>query len=152
MAPFEAWLLLRSLRTLPLRLEKHQKSTMEIARFLAGHPKIEKVYYPGLPEFDQYDLCRRQMTGVTGLFAFELRCSELEKIKKFVNSLELFSIGVSWGGHESLVYAPAISYLKELPPEKFAAMGISLGTIRVSIGLEDPADLLADLKNALECV
>jgi cystathionine beta-lyase/cystathionine gamma-synthase len=152
MAPFEAWLLLRSLRTLPLRLEQHQKSTREIASFLADHPKIRKVYYPGLPDFDQADLARRQMTGVTGLFSFELQCGELEKIKKFVNSLELFSIGVSWGGHESLVYAPAISYLKELPPEKFAAMGICLGTIRVSIGLEDPADLLADLENALEFV
>jgi cystathionine beta-lyase len=151
-APFEAWLLLRSLRTLPLRLEQHQKSTMAIAESLAAHPKIKKVYYPGLPGFEQAELCKRQMTGFTGLFAFELRCNELEKIKKFVNSLELFSIGVSWGGHESLVYAPAISYLKELSPDKFAAMGISLGTIRLSIGLEDPEDLLADIEKALEFV
>jgi cystathionine beta-lyase/cystathionine gamma-synthase len=75
---------------------------------------------------------------------------DLEKIKTFFNSLQLFQIGVSWGGHESLIYAPAISYLKELSPEKFVAMGISLGDMRISVGLENTDDLIQDLETALE--
>lgn len=92
------------------------------------------------------------MSGYSGLFAFEIDSLNLENIKKFVNSLKYFSIGVSWGGHESLIYVPAISYLKELPLDQFKNMGISLGTIRVSIGLEDLEDLIEDLKNALEFI
>ena len=80
--------------------------------------------------------------------SFELATSELTRIQAFVNGLRLFQIGVSWGGHESLVYAPAISYLKELPPEQFAALGISIGDIRISVGLEDVDDLTADLERA----
>ena len=92
------------------------------------------------------------MYGYSGLFAFEINSDNLENIKKFVNSLKYFSIGVSWGGHESLIYAPAISYLKELPIEQFKNMGISLGTMRVSIGLEDSEDLIEDLENALQYI
>ena len=80
--------------------------------------------------------------------SFELATDELARIQSFVNALDVFQIGVSWGGHESLVYAPAISYLKELPPEQFAALGISLGDIRISVGLEDVDDLIADLDAA----
>ena len=90
------------------------------------------------------------MTGYTGLMVFELHCEEIHKIKNFVDALELFYIGVSWGGHESLVYVPAISYLKELSPEKFKAMGITLGTVRISVGLEEAEDLIADLENAFK--
>ena len=152
MAPFEAWLILRSLRTLPLRLEQHQKNTLAVTSYLSTNPKIRKIYYPGLPDFEQRKLAERQMSGFTGLFAFDLECTELTKIKQFVNALQFFHIGVSWGGHESLVYAPAISYLKEMSPDKFTAMGISLGTIRFSIGLEDPEDLIADIEQALNFV
>lgn len=150
MAPFEAWLILRSLRTLSIRMKEHQQNTMKIIQFLQKHKAIEKVYYPGIPEFEQYELATKQMTGFSGLFSFELKSNELESIKKFVNSLQLFKIGVSWGGHESLVYAPAISYLKELTPEQFKAMNISLGTIRMSVGLEEAEDLLEDLQQALD--
>jgi len=152
MAPFEAWLILRSLRTMPLRVEQHQKSTLAITDYLSKHPKVKKIYYPGLPDFDQYQLAKEQMKGFTGLFAFELASTDLPKIKLFVNSLEYFRIGVSWGGHESLVYAPAISYLKEMIPDKFAAMGISLGTIHFSIGLEDTDDLIKDIEQALSLI
>lgn len=150
MAPFEGWLLMRSLRTLPYRLKGHEENAMVVADFLEGHPKVSKVLYPGLESHPQYELGRRQMKGSTGLMAFELKTDKLEEIKNFVDSLKYFSLGVSWGGHESLVYVPAISYLKELPKEQFEALGISLGTIRISVGLEDSSDLVKDLAEALE--
>ncbi len=152
MAPFEAWLLLRSLRSLPVRMERHQKSGLHIAAFLAQHPAIAKVRYPGLPDFEQKELAEQQMTGYTALMGFQLKTNDLNKIKAFVNALKLFKIGVSWGGHESLIYAPAISYLKELSPEQFDALGISLGDMRISVGLEHVEDLQADLAQALEAV
>ncbi len=149
-APFEAWLILRSLRTLPIRLRQHQESAMKIARFLEAHSKIKLVRYPGLESFPQYALGQKQMSGYTGLMSFQLATEDLEKIKTFFNSLQLFKIGVSWGGHESLIYAPAISYLKELSLEQFTAMGISLGDMRISVGLENADDLTNDLEVALE--
>ena len=149
MAPFEAWLLMRSLRTLPMRMERHQKNAMMVAEFLEKHPKIRVVNYPGLKSFPQHDLALKQMTGFSGLMSFVIDTEDVQELKNFVNSLELFSIGVSWGGHESLVHAPAISYLKEMTPEQFKATGLSLGVIRISVGLEDPNDLIADLNNAL---
>jgi cystathionine beta-lyase/cystathionine gamma-synthase len=150
MAPFEAWLILRSLRTLPLRMARHQSSSLKVASFLHDHPMVSRVNYPGLPDFPQYELGQSQMSGYSGLMSFRLAKEDLPKIKAFVNALEIFSIGVSWGGHESLVYAPAISYLKELSPDQFSAMGISLGDIRISVGLEDPEDLIDDLNQAFD--
>ena len=149
MAPFEAWLLTRSLRTLPLRMERHQESAMKVAGYLGKHGRIRRVIYPGLTSFPQYELGRRQMSGYSGLMSFELDSDDLKEIKKFVNSLRLFQIGVSWGGHESLAYAPAISYLKELPPERFRDMGIAPGLIRISVGLENCDDLIGDLEQGL---
>lgn len=148
-APFEAWLVLRSLRTLPIRMRQHQENAMAVAVFLENHPKIALVRYPGLESFPQRDLALKQMSGFTGLMGFRLATENLEQIKAFFNSLEIFRIGVSWGGHESLIYAPAISYLKELKPEQFEAMGISLGDMRISVGLEHKEDLIADLEQAL---
>ncbi|WP_182201032.1 trans-sulfuration enzyme family protein [Paraliobacillus salinarum] len=152
MSPFESWLLLRSLRTLHLRMNQHQKSGMKVANFLENHPEVSKVYYPGLDSFDQADLAKKQMTGFTSLMSFELVTQDLNKIKKFVNSLKVFQIGVSWGGFESLVYVPAISYLKEMSPETFKKTGLSLSNIRISVGLEDSEDIISDLNNALEII
>lgn len=148
-APFEAWLLLRSLRTLKIRMDQHQKNGIAVAEFLENHSKIEKVNYPGLKSFPQYELGKQQMTGYTGLISFQLKTTDLEKIKTFFNGLELFQIGVSWGGHESLIYAPAISYLKELTEEQFEGLGISLGDMRISVGLESAEDLIDDLSQSL---
>jgi len=149
MAPFEAWLLLRSLRTLPLRMKQHQHNAGVVAAFLEAHPAVKQVRYPGLESHPQRALADKQMSGCSGLLSFELATRDLSKIQAFVNALEIFELGVSWGGHESLVYAPAISYLKELPPEQFEALGIALGDIRISVGLEDANDLTADLEQAL---
>jgi len=152
MAPFEAWLLQRSLRTLPMRMDRHQASAGVVARFLESRPEVSAVRWPGLESHPQHDLARRQMTGCSGLMGFTLATDDLAAIKRFYDSFRLFQRGVSWGGHESLVYAPAISYLKELSPERFGALGISLGDMRISVGLEDPDDLVADLTRALETI
>ncbi|MBT3383154.1 MAG: aminotransferase class I/II-fold pyridoxal phosphate-dependent enzyme [Prolixibacteraceae bacterium] len=151
-APLDAWLLMRSLRTLPIRMKAHQENAIKVAQFLESHPKIETVNYPGLKSFPQHELAKKQMTGFSGLMAFKLKTSNLSQIKTFFNSLKIFKIGVSWGGHESLVYAPAISYLKELSPEQFNGLGISLGDMRISVGLEDAGDLIDDLEQALETI
>ncbi|RLD24787.1 MAG: cystathionine gamma-lyase [Bacteroidetes bacterium] len=152
MAPMEAWLILRSLRTLTLRMERHQSNALKVASFLTNHSEVIKINYPGLPSFKQQELAQKQMTGYSGLMSFELRTKNLDQIKLFVNSLKLFSIGVSWGGHESLIYAPAISYLKELSPEQFEGMGISLGDMRISVGLENVDDLIEDLNQSLSLI
>ncbi|MCQ8212200.1 PLP-dependent aspartate aminotransferase family protein [Cetobacterium somerae] len=149
MAPFEAWLLMRSLRTLPMRMERHQNNALKVASFLENHPKIKSVNYPGLKSHPQFELGKKQMNGYSGLMSFVIDSEELADIKNFVNALEHFSIGVSWGGHESLIHAPAISYLKEMSPEQFKSTGLSLGVMRVSIGLEHVDDLIDDLNKAL---
>ncbi len=152
MAPAEASLLLRSLRTLDLRMDRHQQNALKIAEFLNSHPQIALVNYPGLASFPQSELAQQQMSGFSGLMSFRLKTDNLVKIKNFFNNLKLFQIGVSWGGHESLIYAPAISCLKEQSPEQFKKMGISLGDMRISVGLENVDDLLLDLTQALKLI
>jgi cystathionine beta-lyase/cystathionine gamma-synthase len=149
-APVEAWLIMRSLRTLPMRMLRHQDNALQVARFLQGHPKIRQVRYPGLETFPQYELGQKQMTGYSGLFSFKLATDDLDEIKMFFNSFNIFQIGVSWGGHESLIYAPAISLSKELPAEQFRNMGISFSDMRLSVGLETCQDLIDDLQSALK--
>ncbi len=149
MAPFEAWLILRSLRTLPMRMERHQHNALKVAAFLESDPRVRRVDYPGLPSDPGHQLALKQMSGFSGLMAFEPGLEDLKQIRTFFNSLEVFQIGVSWGGHESLIYAPVISYLKELSPERFRAMGISPARMRISVGLENADDLIADLDRAL---
>jgi cystathionine beta-lyase/cystathionine gamma-synthase len=133
-------------------MERHQSNALKVATFLSNHSEVVNVDYPGLPSFKQQELAQKQMTGYSGLMSFELRTKNLELIKLFFNSLKLFSIGVSWGGHESLIYAPAISYLKELSPEQFEGMGISLGDMRISVGLENVDDLIEDLDQSLSLI
>lgn len=149
MAPFEAWLLLRSLRSLPIRLRQHQHNAMAIAAFLEQHPAVARVHYPGLGSFPQRELALKQFKGFSGLMSFELATDDLNRIKEFVDGLQLFKLGVSWGGHDSLVYPPAISYLKEQSPEQFEALGIPRGLIRISVGLEHVNDLINDLDRQL---
>jgi cystathionine beta-lyase/cystathionine gamma-synthase len=152
MAPFEAWLLVRSLRTLPFRMKAHEQNALAVARFLEGHPAVRRVFHPGLEGSPQHRLAKKQMSGSSGLMGFELATDELDRIRAFVNVLELFQIGVSWGGHESLVFAPIISTMKELPEELFGQLGIVPGMIRISVGLEEGEDLIRDLEQALRKV
>ena len=151
-SPMDAWLIIRSLRTLPIRLKAHQASALQIAVFLENHSKIEKVNYPGLKSFPQYQLGQKQMSGYTGLLSFRLKTRNLDQVKAFFNGLKIFKIGVSWGGHESLIYALAISYVKEMTTEQFAATGLAYGDMRISVGLEHVDDLIDDLGQALDLI
>jgi len=151
-APIEAWLILRSLRTLPIRMKAHHEAVLEIIPWLEAHSKIRSVLHPAASNFTQKDLAARQMSGYGSLLSILLKTENIKLIKTFVDSLKLFKLGVSWGGHESLVYAPVISYMKELDESQFLAMGIKPNLIRLSIGLEDVEDLIIDLDNALSTI
>lgn len=145
-APFEAWLILRGLRTLPIRMKKHMESTQIIIEFLEKHPLVKEVVYP-----NKNPIALRQMTGFSGLFSVVLH-TDGRGARLFIDTLKLFSIGVSWGGYESLAYAPIISLSKEMSKEKLEASGIHPGLVRLSIGLEEPEDLIEDIVNALEVI
>lgn len=146
--PFEAWLLLRGLRTLDVRLERHQANAMKVATFLESHPKVKIVHYPGLKSHPQHSLARAQMSGFSGLMSVAIDC-DLQGVKRFINHLRLFRLGVSWGGFESLAYAPIISMAREQPEEVWRAAGVEPGLVRLSIGLEDVEDIIDDLDTAL---
>ncbi|MBB6734072.1 aminotransferase class I/II-fold pyridoxal phosphate-dependent enzyme [Cohnella sp. CBP 2801] len=144
MDPHQAWLLIRGLRTLPVRMRRHQESALRVASFLEAHPQVERVLYPGLPSHPQYELGRRQMSGYSGLLSFVPGGSR-EQIAGFVKSLRLFEEGPSWGGFESLINSPGL-WLDE---EASRRTGIPQGLLRISIGLENPDSLLEDLDQAL---
>lgn len=144
LGPFESWLVIRGLRTLPIRLRQHEEAAMQITKFLETHSKVKKVYYPGLKSHPQYELGKRQMSGYGGLFSLELNTS-LEGSKKFVDNLSLFNIGVSWGGYESLVMMPYAKYNKETA-EYF---NVSPSMIRIYTGLESLTALQDDIDQAL---
>ncbi|WP_371805986.1 aminotransferase class V-fold PLP-dependent enzyme [Candidatus Lokiarchaeum ossiferum] len=143
--PFMAWLILRGMRTLQVRLRQHNAGAQLIAEFLEKHPKVESVCYPFLSSFPQNNLAKSQMTGGAGLFSFRVKSHNVEKIKQFVNSIKVFKRAVSWGGYESLIYANAISYVENIPEDR-----ISL--IRIHIGLENPQLLMDALNDALTCL
>lgn len=143
--PFEAWLLMRGLRTLPVRMEKHQESAMKVAQFLENHKNVKKVNYPGLKSNPYYELGQKQLKGYSGLMSFELKSDEFDDVKKVINACNIFKIGVSWGGFESLIigsnHGDNIEELKK--------SNISPGIIRISVGLEDVTSIIDDLDNAL---
>lgn len=144
LGPFEAWLLLRGLRTLPVRMEAHQAAALEVAGFLERHPRVRRVHHPGLPSHPQHDLARSQMSGTSGVFSVELD-TDMAGVRWFGNALRLFYLGVSWGGHESLAFPVGASdpaHRKRLPDT----------LVRLSVGLEDPADLMDDLDQALRAM
>lgn len=144
LAPFEGWLLLRGLRTLPLRMEAHQTSALQVARFLERHPRVGRVHHPGLPSHPQHALARSQMHGCSGLFSIEL-ATDVAGVRRFSDALRMFYLGVSWGGHESLVFPAAAGTAAK-------GRGAARTLIRLSIGLEDPADLIEDLEHALAAI
>jgi cystathionine beta-lyase/cystathionine gamma-synthase len=144
-SPMNAWLLIRGLRTLPLRQERICSTTKIVVEYLAGHSKIEKVLFPFHPSFPQYELAKKQMKNAGGLFSIVLKGKSVESIEKFCNSLKHFFLAVSWGGHESLVI-PAIVGIKK---EDFDPKNFGHNVIRLYVGLEDPDYLIADLAQAL---
>ena len=142
--PMEAWLIIRGMRTLDVRLQRHMATAMKVASYLEQHPKVRRVYYPGLKSHPDYDLMLTQQSGNTGLLSFELD-SSLENAITFLNDLQLFQIGCSWGGFESLALMPLYS----MTPESLQLVGADRNLIRIHCGLEGEANLLADLEKSL---
>jgi len=145
-SPFNAWLILRGLRTLPMRLEHISKSTVKVIAYLKNHPKIEKVIFPFDEDFPQLELAHRQMTGAGGLFTILLKANSLDQIERFTYSLKRFLVAVSWGGHESLILPQAAG----IAPEAFDPTIEHHRLARVYIGFEDPDYLIKDFEQALE--
>jgi cystathionine beta-lyase/cystathionine gamma-synthase len=143
--PFNAWLLLRGLRTLPVRLERISNTTKQVVQFLKHHPKIEKLIFPFDDEFDQVDLARSQMTGACGLLTFTLKNGTMESITRFCESLQHILMAVSWGGYESLIIPKAAG----IDPKDFDSSNPQHQYIRLYTGLEDAGYIIADLEHAL---
>ena len=146
LSPFEGWLLLRGLRTLPLRLRRHHESGLEIASRLAGHPRVRRVRHPLLGDGGPGVAT---LQGASGLFSFELE-GDKAAVRRFCDALALFKLGVSWGGHESLAFPAAAGLQQKGEANPLHAFGVAPETIRLHIGLEDPDDLWSDLAQALE--
>lgn len=151
LGPFESWLVLRGLRTLPARLRIHQENTKQIVEFLDSHPKVKFVNHPISKYFPQKELAMKQMKGYTGLLSFEID-TDLEGVKRFLNNLKYFKIGVSWGGYESLAFVPNIAITNELSEEQIRDLNISVGIIRINVGLENIKDLIRDLSDSLDVI
>jgi methionine-gamma-lyase len=148
LSPFDGWLLLRGLRTLGLRVERHNRNGMALARFLEHHPKVARVYYPGLPSHPQGELAGSQMSGFTGMLSVELR-GGYAAADKFISSLRLATRAASLGGFETLVVHPASMWSLQLSRELRESTGINEGLVRISVGLEDEVDMLRDFDQAL---
>lgn len=150
-SPFDTWLIIRGVKTLAVRMEQHQRNALAVATFLENHPKVKKVYYPGLPSHPHHAIAKKQMRGFSGMVSAEFKLS-LEQTKKLISSLKLFALAESLGGVESLVNHPTLMTHASIPAEERLRMGITEGLIRFSIGIEDSADLIADLDKALQNV
>ena len=147
-SPFDSFLALRGLKTLVLRMERHSANAQRIAEWLERHPKIAKVIYPGLPSHPQHNLARRQMRGCGGMIGAVIRGNLLE-VKRFLEHCQVFALAESLGGVESLIEHPAIMTHASVPPDVRRELGIDDGLIRLSVGIEDVEDLIADLESAL---
>ncbi|MBU5465945.1 PLP-dependent aspartate aminotransferase family protein [Virgibacillus sp. MSJ-26] len=149
--PLNAWesfLILRGIKTLGIRVEKHCENAQKVAEFLENHPLVEQVYYPGLASHPQHALAKRQMRGMGGIVSFEIK-GGVEEGKKFISLLELAMISFSLGDPETLVQHPASMTHSSIPEDELKFFGISKGLIRLSVGLEDAVDIIADIEQAL---
>jgi len=150
LGPFDAWLVLRGTKTLPLRMERHNANGLALAGFLEAHPKVATVYYPGLTSHPQHELAKRQMRGFGGMLALDL--GSLEAARRFLNAIRLCALAESLGGVETLVSHPATMTHASVPAEQRAVLGITDGLVRVSAGVEDLDDIKDDLAQALDRV
>ncbi len=150
LSPFDSWLVLRGTKTLPLRMARHCETGMALACFLEGHPKVRKVFYPGLASHPQRDLAARQMSGFGGMLSFDL--GSREAAASLLKRVRLLALAESLGGVESLISHPATMTHASVPPEHRQALGITDGLVRISAGLEDVDDLLDDLTQALDTI
>ncbi len=147
--PFDSWLVLRGLKTLALRMRQHSANALRVAEFLERHPSVKGVYYPGLASHPQHELAKRQMVGgFGGMLSFEVR-GGVAAARDVARRTRLFTLAESLGGVESLIELPALMTHASLPPERRADVGIDDGLIRLSVGIEEPEDLVDDLSQAL---
>ncbi|MGH2410079.1 MAG: PLP-dependent transferase, partial [Chloroflexota bacterium] len=137
------------IKTLAVRMEAHERNAGRVARMLADHPAVERVYYPGLPTHPDHEVAGRQQRGFGGMVAFVV-AGGLERATAILRRLQLFTLAESLGGVESLAEHPASMTHASIPPERRSELGVSEGLIRLSVGIEDGDDLLADLRQALE--
>jgi cystathionine beta-lyase/cystathionine gamma-synthase len=147
-SPFDCWLCLRSVKTLALRMQQHERNARAIAELCATHPAVHTVYYPGLPSHPQHRLAQRQMRNFTGMLSLEL--GSAQRAVRFLTRLRVFTLAESLGGVESLASHPATMTHASLPPERRQALGITDGLVRLSCGIEDTEDLLDDVTTALD--
>lgn len=151
LSPFDSYSALRGTKTLALRMQKHEENTKKIVSFLGKHKKVKKIYYPGLATHPGHKIAKKQMTGFGGMFSFELK-GDLKDAIKFLESLKLIALAESLGAVESLAEHPASMTHSSVPKEDREKIGISDTLIRISVGIEDPEDLIADLSQALDLV
>ena len=148
LSPFDSYLLLRGLKTLALRMDRHQENALRVATYLEKHERIKKVYYPGLESHPQYKLAKKQMRGNSGTFSFELK-EDVTKAKAFLRNLKNLSVAESLGGVESLIEHPALMTHASIPKEERKKIGISDSLIRISVGIEHVDDIIEDIEQAL---
>ncbi|WP_417690537.1 cystathionine gamma-synthase [Pseudidiomarina sp.] len=146
--PFDSYLALRGLKTLALRMKAHNEAAMTIAKWLEQHPEVEKVIFPGLESHPQHELAKRQMSGFGGMISILLK-GDIEKARRFLENVEIFALAESLGGVESLIEHPAIMTHASIPKENREKLGILDNFVRISVGIEDVEDLIADLDQAL---
>ena len=146
--PMDAWLVLRGTKTLPIRMEQHNANAMVLAEFLASHPKVTQVHYPGLPSHPQHALAKTQMRGFGGLISFAL--GSLERARTLLNNVRLMALAESLGGVETLISHPATMTHASVPADRRRQLGITDDLVRVSVGIEDVEDLKEDLAQALD--
>jgi len=147
-----AYLLLRGMKTLQLRIRRQNDNALQIARFLDGHPGIEKVFYPGLESHENHEIARRQMRGYGGVLSFILAGNNFDMVREFVPRLRLAHAAANLGAVETIIGPPATTSHVECTREEREAMGIPESLVRYSVGIEDPEDLIADLDRALSAV
>lgn len=147
-SPFDAFVALRSLKTLPVRMKAHQENAMAVAKFLSDHKKVEKIIYPGLKSHPQHELAKKQMSGFGGMITFYLK-GDIDNARSFLESVKVFALAESLGGVESLIEHPAIMTHASVPPENRKKLGIDDNLVRLSVGIESQEDLINDLKAAL---
>jgi len=150
LSPMDSWLVLRGVKTLAVRMRRHEENGVAMANYLANHPKVKKVYYPGLPEHPQHALAQRQMNGFGAVISFEL--GSKENAANLLNRVRLCSLGESLGGVETLISHPETMTHASVPIADRHRLGITAGLVRISVGIEDIEDLVADLENAFEGV
>lgn len=152
LSPNDSWLVIRGIETLPLRIKQHSASALTIAKFLETHPEVEKVFYPGLESHPNHDIARKQQSGFGGIISFTLKSNLESEAKRFVCSTGLFKLAESLGGVKSLLCHPATMTHKTIPAPQRRAAGVADSLIRLSVGLEEAEDLIADLEQALQKV